>query len=92
MSFFILGFDKSATKENGSYIIVVFLTVCISYANNFFTASNYTKPLVKETYKSQVYDVKNKTFVSFAFVKRKISMVIARLTKEKLSSSLLELY
>ena len=47
---------------------------------------------LKKHIKVKFMTKKNKTFVSFAFVKRKISMVIARLTKEKLSSSLLELY
>lgn len=29
---------------------------------------DYSMKIVKETYKSQVYDVKNKTFINFAFV------------------------
>ena len=46
-----------------------------------------SKKIVKETHKSQVYDVKNKTFINFALVREKeINMVIARLIKEKLSS------
>lgn len=43
--------------------------------------------MVKEIYKSQVYYVKNKTFANFALEKKEKNMVIARLIKEKLSST-----
>lgn len=39
----------------------------------------YSTKRVKEQYKSQVYDVKNKTFVNFAFVKGK-TLVISNIT------------
>ena len=34
---------------------------------------DYSMKMVKETYKSQVYDVKNKTFINFAFVKGRLA-------------------
>ena len=48
---------------------------------------DYSMKIVKEIYKSQVYCVKNKTFINFALEREKeINMVIARLIKEKLPS------
>ena len=40
---------------------------------------DYSTKRVKEQYKSQVYDVKNKTFVNFAFVKGR-TLVISNIT------------
>lgn len=40
---------------------------------------DYSTKRVKEQYKSQVYDVKNKTFVNFAFVKWR-TLVISSIT------------
>lgn len=40
---------------------------------------DYSTKRVKEQYKSQVYDVKNKTFVNFAFVKGR-TQVISNIT------------
>ena len=34
---------------------------------------DYSMKMVKETHKSQVYDVKNKTFINFAFVKGRLA-------------------
>ena len=48
---------------------------------------DYSMKKVKETYESQVYDVKNKTFINFAFGIKDINMVITRQIKEKLSST-----
>lgn len=48
---------------------------------------DYSMKVVKETYKSQVYYVKNKTFTNFALEKKEKNMVVARLIKEKLSST-----
>ena len=48
---------------------------------------DYSMEMVKEIYKSQVYYVKNKTFTNFALEKKEKNMVIARLIKEKFSST-----
>lgn len=40
---------------------------------------DYSTKRVKEQYKSQVYDVKNKTFVNFALVKWR-TLVISNIT------------
>lgn len=40
---------------------------------------DYSMKRVKETYKSQVYDVKNKTFINFTFVKGR-TLVISNIT------------
>ena len=48
---------------------------------------DYSMKMGKETYKSQVYCAKNKTFINFALEKMEVNMVIARLIKEKLSST-----
>ena len=40
---------------------------------------DYSTKMVKETYKSQVYDVKNKTFINVTFVKGR-TLVISNIT------------
>lgn len=40
---------------------------------------DYSTKMVKETYESQVYDVKNKTFINVTFVKGR-TLVISNIT------------
>ena len=66
--------------------IVFFVNLWIRFVENMKCLHRYHK-IVKEIYKSQVYYVKNKTFINFALKKKEINMVIARQIKEKLPST-----
>lgn len=44
------------------------------HANSCQKCDETSKKIVKETHKSQVYDVKNKTFVKFALEKRILTL------------------